>query len=243
MKLGAYKINNVPVSGLESFNVEDLDGNPPYFIANTLPSDYEDISTIENFHLYGRELVGTAVGFRDWKCLQREIKALVLAAVNNDIDANWDNLSTNEKFIACDYILSRISAAKFGALVPDASSRMSIAITYDFNNRKARGSWSNVTGRIQIMRVYLFGKIGPVNALEVFYDVAKDGLLELYEGGIEGTLEDGNLGINDFLLARSGTFYSSDGLAERNYPVIDDSGDTLENVANALVNIASNGMY
>ena len=74
-------------------------------------------------------------------------------------------------------------------------------------------------------------------------DVVKDGLLELYEGGIEGTLEDGNLGINDFLLARSGTFYASDGLRRRSYPVIDGSGDDLEDVANAMADIINNGTY
>lgn len=243
MILGTYKINNIPVSELESYNLDDLNGNAAYVVAGTLPGGYEDITTIENFHLHGRELIGSAQGFKDWKCLQREIKALIMAKVSDDIDANWSNLNSAEKLIACNYILSRVPAAKFGATVPDAAQRVNIAIEFDFNNRQARGSWSNITGRIQIMRVYLFGKIGAANALEVFYDVVKDGLLELYEGGIEGTLEDGNLGINDFLLARSGTFYSSDGLAERSYPVVDGSSDTLEDVANALVGISSNGMY
>jgi hypothetical protein len=243
MKLGAYKINGTPVSGMESIVIDDLNGNDPYVIAGSLPAGYEDITTITNLNQYGPSLIGSAAGFRDWKCLQREIKALILAKVDDDLDANWNELDAAEKLIACNYILSRVPAAKFAAVVTDATQRINIAVQYDFNNRQARGSWSNVTGRIQIMRVFLFGKIGPVNALEVFYDVVKDGLLELYEGGIEGTLEDGNLGINDFLLARSGTFYSSDGLTERSYAIVDGSGDTLEDVANALVNIASNGIY
>jgi len=243
MKLGAYKINNVAVSVTESYNVEDLNGNVPYKVASTLSSDYEDITSIENFSRFGLSLIGSATAFKDWKCLQREIKALIMSKVNNDIDANWNNLNSNEKLIACNYMLSKVPGAKFAALVTDATERMNIAIQFDFNNRQARGSWSNVTGRIQILRVYLFEKIGATNALEVFYDVVKDGLLELYEGGVEGTIEDGNLGINDFLLARSGTFYSSDGLKERNYPIVDGSGDDMETVANAMVNILSNGIY
>lgn len=243
MKLGAYKINGVPVSELGSVEITSLNGSKAFIMAASLSSSYEDITSIENLHMYGPELIGSVTGFKDWKCLQREIKTLVLAKVDNDIDANWNSLNANEKLITCYYILNKVPPAKFGATVPDNSERTRIAIEYDFNNRQARGSWSNVTGRIQIMRVYLFGKIGPVNALEVFYDVVKDGLLELYEGGIEGTVEDGNLGINDFILARSGTFYSSDGLAEREYPIVDGSGDTLEDVANTLVGIVSNGMY
>ncbi len=243
MKLGAYKINDIPVSDLDIYDVSELDGNAPFMVANTLPDEYEDISGIENFDRFGFNALGAAYGFKDWKCLQREIKALIMDKVEDDINANWDDLNANEKLIACKYILSKIPAAKFAAVVTDAEERVMLSIEYDFNNRRARGSWSNVTGRIQIMRVYLFGKIGATNALEVFYDVVKDGLLELYEGGIEGTLEDGNLGINDFLLARSGTFYSSDGLKGRSYPIIDGSGNSMEDVANALVNIVSNGIY
>ncbi|MCW3084468.1 MAG: hypothetical protein JWP12_1834 [Bacteroidetes bacterium] len=243
MKLGAYKINEIPVSDLDQYDVSELDGNAPYVVANTLAAGYEDISGIENFDRFGFNVLGAAYGFKDWKCLQREIKTLVMGKVEDDINANWDELNANEKLIACKYILSKIPAAKFGAVITDPDERVKFSIEYDFNNRQARGSWSNVTGRIQIIRVYLFGKIGATNALEVFYDVVKDGLLELYEGGIEGTQEDGNLGINDFLLARSGTFYSSDGLKGRSYPVIDGSGDSLADVANALVNIVSNGIY
>ena len=241
MILGAYKINNIPVSEMDSINIADLNGKAPYVIANTLPSGYQDITSIENMDTYGVNLIGSTSGFRDWKCLQREIKALVLDSVDDDINAHWNSLNANEKLIACRYILSRIPPAKFGATVTDVAERIKIATEYDFNNREARGSWTSPTGRIQAMRIFLFGKIGTQNSLEVLYDVVRDGLIELYEGGIEGTIEDGNIGLYDFILSRAG--YSSDGLTTRNYPVIDGSGDNLEDVADALIEIAANGMY
>ncbi|MGZ4037121.1 MAG: hypothetical protein ACXVPQ_04785, partial [Bacteroidia bacterium] len=185
--------------------------------------------------------VGSAYGFKDWKCLQREIKALVMDKVGNDINANWNNLNADEQLIACTYILTSVPLLKFAATVPDPGDRLKLATGFDFNNRQARGSWTNSTGRIQAMRIYLFTKIGTQNALEVFYDAVRDGLIELYEGGIEGTEEDGNIGINDFLLSTAG--YSEDGLTTRGYPVIDGSGDSLTDVANAMVDISSNGMY
>jgi len=243
MKLGAYKIGGVAVSESEIYDLADLSGNAPFKVANILTSDYEDISTIENFDRYGLELIGSAKGFRDWKCLQREIKALVLEKTNNEMGTNWEELNANEKLIACRYLLSKIPADKLNETIPDETARMDTAVFFDFKNREARGSWSGSTGRIQAVRAYLFGKIGPVNALEVFYDAVKDGLLELYEGGIEGTLEDGNLGVNDFILARGGTFYSTDGLKARNYPVTDGSEDSLADVANVLAGIISNGYY
>jgi hypothetical protein len=140
-------------------------------------------------------------------------------------------------------MLSKIPGSRFAATFPDSNERTNLAVEFDINNRQARGSWVKANGRTQILRIYLFGKIGSGNALETFHDAAKDGLLELYEGGISGTEEDGNEGINDFLLARTGTSYENDGLVTRNYGVIDGSGDTLADVAEAMVEITNNGIY
>jgi hypothetical protein len=217
--------------------------NDSHVVASSLSSDYSDVSTIENWNQYGPGLIGSATGFKDWKCLQREIKALALDIVDNDFDANWNDLNSNEKLIVCNYMLSSVPPAKFAATVTNATQRTEIAINFDLNNRRARGNWQSGIGRIQIMRIFLFGKIGKTNAFEVFNDVVADHLLELYEGGIEGTTEDGIVGINDFLLARTGTPYSSTGLTTRSYSIIDGSGNSITDVANALVGIASNGMY
>jgi hypothetical protein len=241
MKLGAYKINNTPVSNLATVEEASLNGNKPFIIVDNIPAGYQDITSIENMHTYGTALIGTTIGFKDWKCLQREIKVLVFDAVDNDLDANWNNLNNNEKLIACQYMLSKIPVSKLAATLPDPAVRMSYAIEFDLNNRRARGSWLNGTGRTEIMRIYLFSKIGSENALLVFHEAVRDGLIELYEGGVEGTEEDGNIGIIDFILSRVG--YSEDGLSTRNYPVIDGSGDTMEDVAEALANIALNGIY
>jgi hypothetical protein len=237
MKLGQY--NN----WIEESNRCTGELKEAHLVADVLPADYTDISSIENWNKYGRDLIGSAFGFKDWKCLAREIRTLVDEKTDNDLNANWNELNAAEKLIACNYMLSRIPAVKFGALVTDAEERMNIALNFDVNNREARGNWLKATGRIQMLRIYLFGKIGSENALKTFYEVVKEGLLELYEGGIAGTIEDGNPGINDFLLARSGTVYASNGLAGRNYPVTDGSGDSLEDVALAMVNITNNGMY
>jgi hypothetical protein len=237
MKLGQY--NNWD----EEMNRCTGEFKDPHIVADTLPSDYTDISSIESWDKFGPGLIGSAFGFKDWKCLAREIKTLVMEKTDDDLDANWNALTTAEKIIACNYMLSKIPGAKFGALFPDSEQRMQIAINFDVNNREARGSWLKATGRVQMLRIYLFSKIGSENALATFYDVVKEGLLELYEGGIAGTIEDGNPGINDFLLARSGTPYAANGLVGRSYPVIDGSGDTLEDVSLAMVSITNDGTY
>lgn len=243
MKLGAYKINNIPVSEMQSVDVADLKGKEPYVIAEKLPAGYKEISSVENMALYGKGLIGSTYGFNDWKCLQREIKLLVLDKVKNDLTANWNKLNQKEKVIACHYMLGKISPSEFSVLIPDASERNHIAMAYDLNNRKARGNWSDASGRIQAIRLLLFKKLGPVNALEVLGDMVKDGLMELYEGGIEGTEEDGQVGINDFFLARKKTPYTTLGLKKRKYKVVDGSEDALKDVADNLANIITNGAY
>jgi hypothetical protein len=244
MKLGAYIINGTPASQLDTINDSDLNGNAPFIVANTtLPANYQDISSIENWDKYGLRLVGSATYYQDWKCLQREIRALANTAVNNDYNLNWNNLNAGEKSVVCRYLTSKVPIARFAETFPNASDRLSISIQFDMQNRQARGNWISGVGRLQIMRIYLFGKIGTANALATFSDAVKDGLIELYEGGIEGSVEDGFVGINDFLLARAGTIYETTGLKARSYPVIDGSSDTLETVSNTLVQIGSNGMY
>lgn len=237
MKLGQYNNWN-PADN--SFTGTPKD---PHIAADPLPADYTDISSIANWALYGPTIIGSVVGFKDWKCLQREIRMLADAVVNSDYNTNWNNLSVAEKVIVCNYLLSRVPPAKFAETIPDPNQRIQISIDFDLNNRRARGNWQTGSGRIQVMRVYLFGKIGKANGLTVLNDVVREGLLELYEGGIEGTVEDGIPGLTDFLLSRAGTPYETTGLSSRNYDVIDGSPDTMDDIANALVGIASNGTY
>lgn len=243
MKLAAYKINATPVSEMESVDVADLQGNKPYLVADKLPAAYKNISSIENFALYGPGLIGSTQGFMDWKCLQREIKALVMEKVKDDLTGNWNKLNQKEKYIACQYLLGRISPAAFSAIVPDAGERSRISMDYDLNNRKARGNRSSATGRIQAMRLLMFEKLGSAVALEVMSEMVKDGLFELYEGGIEGSEENGQTGINDFFLARKKTPYTTSGFKKRKYEIVDESGDSLKDLADRLADIVTNGTY
>lgn len=243
MKLGAYKINNTPVSQLHSVNVADLQGKAPYVLSDKLPRGYKDISSIENLHLYGRGLIGNAPGLMDWKCLQREIKQLVMARVKDDLTGNWDKLSHSEKLVTCHYLLGKIPPEVFSALVSDAAERAKISAEYDLNNRQARGSWSGNGGRLQAVKQHLFARLGKAQAMEVIADILKDGLFQLYEGGIEGSEEDGIVGINDFLLARKKTPYATTGLKKRKYKLVDGSEDSVKEVADQLVTIISNGNY
>lgn len=243
MKLGAYKIDKIPVSEIQHISVADLNGKPAFVIAEKLPSAYKDITNIENLHTYGRGLIGSAEGFKDWKCLQREIKELVMTKVKNDLKENWNKLSQTEKQVACKYMLGKIPPDVFAALVPEAAERAAIAQEYDSNNRQARGSWSGSGGRTQAIKHLLYSKLGTRQAQEVIADMLKEGLFHLYEGGVEGTEEDGNIGINDFFQARKKTPYATNGLKKRKYQITDGSSDTVKELADKLSDIITKGTY
>lgn len=243
MKLGAYKINNIPVSEMTSVNVSDLKGRQPYIIAEKIPSGYKDISSIENLHLYGKGLIGSTFGFRDWKCLQREIKLLIGEKVKNNLAANWSKLTATEKKIACEYLLGKILPEHFNALDFSTAERTRLSVEFDSNNRRARGNSAGDRGRVQAARIYMFEKLGPKNAFELLTDIVSDRLFELFEFGIEGTEEDGHLGIIDFIQARKKTPYSVKGLKKRKYKVVDGSKDTMTDVADNLTAILCNGQY
>lgn len=243
MKLGAYKINNIPVSELQSVKVADLNGKAPFIMAEKMPAGYKDITCIENLHLYGTGLIGSTYGFKDWKCLQQLVKEQVNEKVKGDLVANWNKLNAKEKELACQYMLSKIPVAFVMALVPESADRLKLAMNFDLNNRKSRGHASGGTGRIQIVRLYLFEKFGAEKTFEIINDLVADRLLDLYEIGVEGTEESGTVGITDFLQARKKTPYSTTGLKKRKYKIVDGSPDTIGEVADKLTAILINGDY
>jgi len=210
-----------------------------YIVADVLDEGlYTDISSIENFFNYGILVVGLYPNFRDWKCMTREIKALALAKASGDINGNWNVFTDDEKYILCIAILTTISPANIASTYPSGPDRFNLSLLFDKESTTARKK------RYATMRIYLFNKIGTLNALNALKYAETESLVSLYLGGIEGTIESGGIvGLNDYLLARVGTPYEVTGLAAQAYPIVDGSGDTLPNVCQTLVDMASKGIY
>lgn len=209
-----------------------------YIVADVLSQDYDDISSIDNFYDYGSLAIGLYPKFRDWKCMTREIKALALTKSSGDINGNWAVFSDSEKNILCNTILTSISPANIASTFPGGEDRFNLSVTFDKKSSASRKS------RYDIMRIYLFNKIGTAKALASFKFADEESLIALFVGGIEGTVESGGLvGLNDYLLSRVGTPYELTGLSVQTYPIVDGSGDTLFDVCNRLVDIGTNGNY
>ena len=212
--------------------------SPTYVCAENLPVGHTDISSIENFVTYYPQIQET-VGMKDWKCLQREIYQEALIICNNDLDANWGNMNVTEQQLLCQYCTSKVPPNRYGQTYPTASMRQAISQAFDSENRYVRGDI-----RYPIMRMYLFNKIGTANSLIVLNTADADNLIIKWIGGIEGTLEDGGIvGLWDYILSRVGTPYEFTGLSVQNYPIVDGSGMTMQQVADAIYAIGAGGIY
>lgn len=207
-----------------------------YEDSHTVQPNETDISSIINWDLYAPRVVGSFTNMRDEKCIQREIKAIA-----GDIPANWGTFSSDEKEVLIKWCTSSVAPLDFGTMYPDADDRKLISMAFDSRNTEAR------VKRYQAVRMYLFGKLGTASGLATLIAATKESLIELYEGGVEGTVEDGVEGLLDFIEGRAGTSYASgqtvEGLPHRGYSVVDGSGDTLQDVADAASAILLNGLY
>jgi hypothetical protein len=87
----AYKINNIPLTQINNWSISQLDGNLPFIVNDVLMEDYEDISSIKNWDLYGTKI-------KDFIYNRDRIKELT-----NTIGFN--NLSLDEKIISAKYFL------------------------------------------------------------------------------------------------------------------------------------------
>ena len=52
MKLCAYLIDGYTINELDTHFIDDLDGYSSFIVSETVPDRYQDISSIETWHLY-----------------------------------------------------------------------------------------------------------------------------------------------------------------------------------------------
>lgn len=96
MKLFAYIINGTPVNNLNSYLIDDLNGNKPYVSSTHSSLDgYQDISSIENWD---------SSTLLDWSRRRDEILPLFYAESGNQLQ-NFAGMSIEKKLIGCKYFL------------------------------------------------------------------------------------------------------------------------------------------
>ena len=112
----AYLINGDPVGlVVESWSDSDLNGNPAFCFSDSVTSGYQDISSIENWDIYG---LNSGV---DFNYIRNIIQGLVVAIVNPNF-SNWNGLTSEQKIIACKYVVAPY-ALRVPGVVDDATDK------------------------------------------------------------------------------------------------------------------------
>ncbi len=133
-------------------------------VSDTILPGYEDISTIENWNKYGVENIGDVVGFKDWMCLRSAIKPLILAICGEDF-MNWDNLNTEQKQVALNFLPTKIIDAK--------GSDFSMTQTGGlYHGKLILDNYQSLSEKARSNRLKTFGDFG-------YYGLGKDQGLQL----------------------------------------------------------------
>jgi len=216
---------------------ELLDGRSPIIVSSSLTAGYQDITSIENFDKWSSFALGKFAGFRDWKCIRSQIKALALSITSDDLGTNWSSLNAEEQKLCCKYLTNIVPSARFIETYSNALDRTQIAMTFDSLSTSARAQ------RYETMRLYLLDAIGGTNAIAFLDDAIRESRVEAYLEGIESKADDGKDGLMDFIDATDGTIYDSNatgiqiGLRLRGYGVVNGSGDSLSDICDGLLAI------
>ena len=233
MKLLAYNINGTPVNELMSYTGEQLNGNLPYIIDDNIISGYTDISSIENWHNIGQILIGQFDYFKDWKCLRSKIKEKVEEKAGFNY-SNFNNLSTEEKKIACVYIPNLINPIDFVTTITSQEERIQISTEFDIKSSKSREQ------RFKAARIFTFSNLNVNDCMNLINDIS-DKLTLSYFMGIESKELDGHDGLFDYIESKTGTIYENNGLLQKNITPI--SGLSLLQFSQGLMSILREGRY
>lgn len=218
-KLCAYKINGTCILDLHVYGVNDLNGNPAFISADTVPVDYEDRSSITLWAEYGMQTG------KDYKFVRYQI--MIIAAT-----IGWSNLTASEKEIAVKWFA-------VGKTERDEILTLDEQITQGYiHHRKSVESRKN---RAEAVMVELYNRLTWLEVTSIINDIESSGLLNAYINfGKEGTLSGDPEGIYDYLNAEANTSFANTGLLAKNYTP---TGITLPDLVTKIMDILKNGNY
>ena len=228
MYLLAYDINGTSAFHVDSYTAEDLNGNSPFKISQTIESGYINISTIGNWWWF-YEHDNKRFLDKDYKFYRHEI--LLLA----NIFIGWDNLTQEEK---------ELSASIFAVDKTKRDQIYNLAEQIQLGKDHHYRSLDSRKNRVLAVELELFNRLSKEEVQEVFYDIKSQGIYDTYiEMGNEGIQEGDSAGLFDYTEGslRTGTPWSvSGGFYDKGFTPI---GMTMTELTQKVMDILKNGNY
>jgi len=203
-------------------------GALPVKFSSVISAGWTNITSTANIDVYW------SYCGRDYKYARKQIMLLLEVTAGVDY-SNFAALSANDKLLACKWAPNKVGAVNFATTITDAAQRQEILKNFDVSSQFSRQT------RYNALRIYILSKSQITDALNLLKDADKDGLVQSYVGGIEGTEQGDPVGLFDFIQAVTGTEYQSTGMAARAITPID--GSTLASVVTGCMDIIKNGNY
>jgi len=226
-----------------------------------MPSGYVLVDTIEGWNRYALPVVGGFYAFRDYKKFRDELAVRVYTKTGfNPTDpttftlANWNLLSDIEKGIASRFF---VVPDVFRDMVYSTEQQIEYGTAHHHSSVEARAARVLETLSVVYNRLALNDArevSSDLNQIPVGTNIATDGsgnltaplevkiLLHTYEQqGIEGSLEDGVVGLFDYVLSRTSTPFDLTGLSTKAFAV-KGMVDCAE-LATRVHDVLANGTY
>lgn len=210
MKLLRYNHYNITGGTIESGFPE----KSVYIFSGSTPSDYTDITSIENLDQHGFS------SGKDYKFVRDEIKLLF---------TTWSAHTSDEQLVFCKH--------KIGTQ-EDRNSRVGVgnaillSLQYDGNMVDVRQT------RLGYAKTEIHSRL-PNDSGDIL-DTARDSILDYLIFGREGTVQGDNEGVTDYLNSVVGSGYETTGLSVQSYTPI---GMSLTDLIAKVEDIILNGNY
>lgn len=221
----------------------------PFIISSgALPVDYDDFGILpENWYKYAYELIGSAVGFRDYQSWRIEIRTLIEVIAGADY-VNWNILTDEQKIIALRIVPTKVIDARgftffndqVTALIGNGDTTTFIVTNYLDKSTEARSM------RYDVLIKFAYQYLGKNQGLRAEL-LARGTFTDMVyiERGVLYNAEDGIDGFGDWILSNVGTTFENTGLKAK----INDGTFSLggaiptQTFLDALIGIIENGLY
>ena len=140
----SYKINNTTLDKLSNWSYSELNGNIPFLVSTFILDNYEDISSIFNWDVYGLKL-------KDFNYVRDRINEL-------PISIGFNNLTIEEKIISAKYFVVGKTERDSVLNEEEQYEYWSVLITESQNSRFNR--WEHA-------KKYISYKLSPINSSDL----------------------------------------------------------------------------
>lgn len=216
------RLINIPTHPIHEWEIKPVHIFSDSAITNVEYVDSTDIDTWANIGEYTY----------DYKFVRKQIQTLVFTKASMDL-SGWNNLTQSEKEIAASWFTV---PKYFRDLIYNVDEQIKLGAIFNDKSNQSRYD------RFHFGMMQIYHRLTLVQSNQVLDDIENGDLRQKYiMYGREGTLEDGKVGLFDYVLSRVGTTYENTGLSTYDYIPVGYAN--MSDFCNYIMSIIRDGIY